>query len=229
MANNNEYSVLLGLQFDPNDKKKLDDEIKRIRESASGINSIRVGKIDGSLDKAIVSYTNKAGIATRETIKFNEEIKRTTVSTEKYGSAMMGVIKNTIQYATSIGLVYGALNQLSQGIEYISQLNKEMTNIQLLQTDGAKTDEQIASLALRYNSLAKELGATTLEVAKGSTEWLRQGKTIEQTQTLLRSSLMASKLGALESAQATEYLTAILNGFQMEASESIGVVDKLIK
>lgn len=40
--------------------------------------------------------------------------------------------------------------------------------------------------------------------------------------------MMASKLGALESAQATEYLTAILNGFQMEASESIGVVDKLI-
>ena len=39
---------------------------------------------------------------------------------------------------------------------------------------------------------------------------------------------MASKLGALESAQATEYLTAILNGFQMEASESTSVVDRLI-
>jgi len=39
---------------------------------------------------------------------------------------------------------------------------------------------------------------------------------------------MASKLGALDSAQATQYLTAILNGFQMEADEAISVVDRLI-
>lgn len=179
MANNNEYNVLLGLQFDPNDKKRLDAEIERIRKSATGINSIKVGSIDGNLDKAVVSYSNKLGIATRETIKFGEKIKRTTVETNKYESAldswtkgMANSIKQTVQYAMSIGLVYGALNQLAQGIEYITQLNKEMTNIQLLQVEGARSDEQVANLASRYNSLAKELGATTLEVSKGSVEWL---------------------------------------------------------
>lgn len=39
---------------------------------------------------------------------------------------------------------------------------------------------------------------------------------------------MASKLGNLESAEATEYLTAILNGYQMEAEEATSVVDRLI-
>jgi TP901 family phage tail tape measure protein len=110
----------------------------------------------------------------------------------------------------------------------VSELNKEMTKIQVLQVGGAKSNEQIASLALQYNGLAKELGATTLEVTKGSVEWLRQGKTIEQTQTLLQSTLMASKLGNMESAQATEYLTAILNGFQMQAEEATSIVDRLI-
>lgn len=40
--------------------------------------------------------------------------------------------------------------------------------------------------------------------------------------------MMLSKLGALESAQATEYLTAILNGFQMEAKEAESVVSRLV-
>lgn len=40
--------------------------------------------------------------------------------------------------------------------------------------------------------------------------------------------MMLSKLGALESAQATEYLTAILNGFKLEAEDAASVVDRLI-
>lgn len=40
--------------------------------------------------------------------------------------------------------------------------------------------------------------------------------------------MMASKLGALESADATEKLTSILNGFQMQADQAVSVVDKLI-
>lgn len=111
--------------------------------------------------------------------KLNDEfaILKSSLHTGRTGldswtEGMKNALKQTVEYALSIGLVYGALNQLSQGIEYISQLNKEMTNIQLLQVDGAKTNEQIGNLAMRYNSLAKEVGATTLEVAKGSVEWL---------------------------------------------------------
>ena len=39
---------------------------------------------------------------------------------------------------------------------------------------------------------------------------------------------MLGKLGNLEMAQSTEYLTAILNGFKMEAEDAIDVVNKLI-
>lgn len=39
---------------------------------------------------------------------------------------------------------------------------------------------------------------------------------------------MLGKLGNLEMAQSTEYLTAILNGFKMEAEDAIDVVNKLV-
>lgn len=40
---------------------------------------------------------------------------------------------------------------------------------------------------------------------------------------------MLATIGMMDSAEATESLTAILNGFQMEASGASGVVDKLLK
>jgi hypothetical protein len=87
-------------------------------------------------------------------------------------AGMAQSIKTTVQYATSIGLIYGALRQLKEGIKFVADLNKELTNIQVLQVDGAKTNKEIAELSLGYNKLATELGATTIEVARGSVEWL---------------------------------------------------------
>jgi len=117
------------------------------------------------------------------------------------------------------------LKQIKDGIQYIRDLNKELTNIQIVTGMSGK---EIARLATNFNDLAIEMGATTVEVAAGSTEWFRQGKTIEETTELMRATMMLSKLGNLEAAQSTEYLTSTLNGFKLEAEDAIGVVDVLI-
>ena len=145
-----------------------------------------------------------------------------------FGAGMTQSIKTTTQYALSVGLLYGALNQIRQAVTYVKDLNKALVDIQVLQIDGAKTNEEIASLAINFNDLARSMGATTIEVSRGSTEWLRQGKTIAETEELLKSTLMLSKLGALETAQSTEYLTSIMNGFKMETADASDVVSKLI-
>ena len=148
--------------------------------------------------------------------------------TDAWGQAMQRAMRQTVAYVASLASIQAVISQFREGIKYVADLNTEMTKIQLLQQEGAQTDEQIANLALQYNSLAQSVGATTLEVAKGSVEWLRQGKSIEETGELLKSTMYLSKLGALDSAQSTEYLTAILNGFKMEASDAADVVSKLI-
>lgn len=145
-----------------------------------------------------------------------------------WGLQIKNAIQQTISYTFSLGALRAAQQLLNSAVSYTIELNKEMINIQLLQAEGAKTDEDIASLAQSYNSLARELGATTVEVARGSVEWLRQGKTIEETTELLRASTMLSKLGAIDSAQATEYLTATLNSYNLGTQDAVKIVDKLI-
>jgi TP901 family phage tail tape measure protein len=125
-----------------------------------------------------------------------------------------------------MGLVYGSLNQLKQGISFINELDEHLTNVRIV--SGA-TAEETANLAHEYNSLAKELGTTTQEVARGSLEFIRQGKSQAETAELIRVSTMQAKLANMDAAQSTEYLTSIMNGFNLESGDMIGVLDKLVQ
>ncbi len=149
------------------------------------------------------------------------------VNRDGYGVAdMMGIaMKKMIMWAAAAEILYGTMRKIGEGIQYIRDLNKELTNIQIV---SGMSKEQIGSLALQYNNLAKELGATTLEVAKGSLEWVRQGKTAEETQQLLRASVMMGKLAALDQAQSTEYLTSIMNGYNLKIEEIMPTIDKMV-
>jgi len=157
--------------------------------------------------------------------------QKSATVTEKAAAAQNNIAKDlgnnvfkVMQWGIATSLVYGSLQEIRKALEYIVGLNKELTNIRIVTGMDAS---QVTELSNGYNQLAKEMGATTLEVAKGSLEWFRQGKTIEETNQLMKSSLMMSKLGNMDSAQATEYLTSTLNGFKLEAGDSIGVIDKL--
>ena len=154
--------------------------------------------------------------------------KRSATSIRNWGDRLSDAIKQTISYTFSLGALRAAQQALAEAMRFTITLNTEMTKIQELQAEGAQTPEEINRLASSFNGLAKELGATTIEIAEGSVEWLRQGKSIEETSELLRSSTMLAKLGNMEAAESTEYLTSTLNSYNMSAEEAIQVVDKLV-
>jgi hypothetical protein len=105
----------------------------------------------------------------------NESIavtKRAATGIRGWADSIGNAIKQTISYTFTLGGMRAAQQLLNEGIQYTIQLNKEMVNVQLLQAEGAQTDAEINALAGSYNKLAREMGVTTLEVAKGSVEWL---------------------------------------------------------
>ena len=101
-----------------------------------------------------------------------DSTKQAANANKSWSASLAGAMKQTLAYATSLGLLRQAQRLLADGIRYIIDLNKEMIAIQVLQVEGAQTPEQINALAQSFNNLAKELGATTIEVAQGSVEWL---------------------------------------------------------
>ena len=106
----------------------------------------------------------------------------------------------------------------------IVDMDKAVTNLSVAQGQGRDT---AANYLKQLNFQAQSIGATTKEVAQSADSWLRQGKSVKETGDLVYDSMILSKLGQIESAKASEYLTSALNGYKKSASEAIDIVDKL--
>lgn len=109
----------------------------------------------------------------------------------------------------------------------ISTARELDTSLFNLQVATGNTREQTKALLDTYNQMARELGATTPDIANAADAWLRQGKSIEESNMLIKDSMILSKIGMIDSAQATEYLTSTLNGYQLQASSALEIISKL--
>lgn len=106
----------------------------------------------------------------------------------------------------------------------------------VLQVDDAMTDLQMstgvsqqraAELMSTYADLGQELKATMVDVSASATEWLKQGKSIEESQKLARDSIVLSKIGDLSSEDSTKTITAAMKSYDMAESEVMNFVDEI--
>lgn len=172
-------------------------------------------------NRALAEQRVKTAIA-----ESNTKGKEQLTLVDKLKSSFKDYFNNFMSY----GLVNNAMNAMTtairQSIDTVIELNTAMTDVQMVT---GETASQTAELAREYSEMAQSLGATTTQIANGASEWLRQGKSIEETNQLLEASMVLSKVGAIESSQATELLTSTLNGYKMEAEDAMHVVDAMSK
>lgn len=158
----------------------------------------------------------------------SEKVKAQKGGASNIFEVIGGNIKNTITRMFDYTGVYRVLNKLMASFSKIIQLSKEldstMFNLRVV-TGGSR--EEAAGLIGDYRKLADQLGATTVQIANAANEWLRQGYEAQQANELITASTYLSKLGMIESGQATEYLTSMIKGFKLEVSDAINVVSKL--
>jgi len=153
-------------------------------------------------------------------------MQRTTKDGDSLSTSITKAAYKMMLWKVAGDIVFGTLQKFGEARKYMEDLDKELTKLQFVT---GQSVENVYSIAQGYNTLAAEMHVSTLEVAQGSLEWARQGKTAQESLNLTRESITLAKLGNLDAAQATEYLTSTLNGFKLEAKDAAGVVDKLIQ
>ena len=116
------------------------------------------------------------------------------------------------------------VSKLRESIQIAEELNKAFTDIEMV-TMG--TADATRELRQEYAELAVEMSGTVTQVANAANEWLRQGKTAQETTSLIKASMVMSRIGAIDSAEATEYLTSVLNGYKIEVQDVMHVVDAM--
>lgn len=183
------------------DPIKVQAEVDK-KQIQKDIKSIGTVKIDAKVDGAGKLNDTAAGI---------ESIQR------KAGATIAGL---TLLRQAFISLERAAKNMATTAAE----LDKQLTDLRMVT---GESYEDASRLVDSYNVLAKELGSTTTQVLNASSEWLRQGKSIQETQELIRQSMILSKVGAMDADTATKRLTSTMMGYGLAVSEVAGVVDRL--
>lgn len=134
------------------------------------------------------------------------------------------IMSNAVKKFTEWGLASSVVMQIKAVVNNVVELDGALVDLQMA-TGGTRPQTQ--ELLNTYIDLGKEIGATTTEVAASANDWLRQGKTVAETNTLIRDSMILSKIGNIDAAKSTEYLTTARNGYNVSVEKTIGIVDKL--
>lgn len=120
--------------------------------------------------------------------------------------------------------IYKIIDAGKQGLETVKEFNDLKTDLAMATGEGKA---YVNDLMKSYNDLGQELGAITSDVASSADSWLRQGRTMAETNQLIQDSMVLSKDAQMDSEQASKVLTATLNGFQMSADQAGHINDVL--
>lgn len=185
--------------------------------------------------KRLLVNTDKLNDANVAYTKSEEALKQSLDKTEKAWKKKNSLLSNIsagfadatariINYTSVYRAMWFAISKFKQSIQTAEELNKAFTSIQLVTLGTAEATQKLCK---EYADLAHEMSATVTDVAEGADAWLRQGKSAEEATQLIRASMVMSRIGVIKSAEATEYLTSVLNGYNMETQDVMHVVDAM--
>ena len=120
--------------------------------------------------------------------------------------------------------IYKIVDAGKEAISTVKELNDSITSLEMATGESYDTVKQMMS---QYNEMGQELGAVTTDIAEGADSWLRQGKTVQETNQLLKDSMVLSKVSDLSAADSTQYLTSAMNGYKVAAEDVMEIVDKV--
>lgn len=197
-------------------KEKFADANKEVKESAeqtaNAVDQEQTAMMNLNNINSIIANVNMYG-------------QRGTSVFQQFGSTL----NEAFMAYTGANLLQDALHKIveagKEAVDTVKELNDIGTDLQM--ATGADRDT-INQYMASYNDLGKEIGATTTDVAQAADEWLRQGHSISETNTLIQDSMMLSKIAQLDSADSTTYLTSAMKGYNVAANDVVGIVDKLV-
>jgi TP901 family phage tail tape measure protein len=121
-------------------------------------------------------------------------------------------------------IVMGSIHQITSGITYIKQFDDAL--VELLKVVNL-TDGQIKEMSQSAINLGKELGKSSTDVMHAFAEFGRQFKDIEEIKDVTTSAILASNVSTLSAAEAAKTLTTAMIAFNIEAKDSIRIVDSM--
>jgi TP901 family phage tail tape measure protein len=214
------------------------DQQKNARRQSmiEALNQLKVGKDITKEEKEKIAALIKQG-ATYEEIERSvknlnykqqaKEIQDTTRENKEFNKSLNKKKKGLFANITAATIYYAALRAVRQIIRQVvrtvTDLDKSFTEIAMVTKMNRKESWQLVG---SYQTLAKEVGTTTDQIAKLGVYFARQGRSAAEAFELTRVAALAAKVASIDAADSADYLTSAINGFGLATTEAMAISDK---
>ena len=235
-------------------EKALDAEVKRVQSSVTSMNATmakssavdslrqkiqqfydintashgRWGNDLKNIMSQLASGTEVPIVKLKELEKQFINIQNSARQAGKLGLSLFDSIKEQAKKFTQWVSITSIVKESVQAVKQLISVSKELDAVMTDFTMATgTTGSKLEALTESYSKLADKLKSTTTDVMTSATEWIKQGQSIADTETLVSNSMILSKIGKLDSADATKYLTSAMKGYKVSVDDTLSVVDKL--
>lgn len=193
-------------------------------------NSKAINKYGADLKKLEESYRNITTL--EEKLKLDKQFSglKSKISAEGLtGKSTRDELKRAFSQIAEFAGIYGAIQNViyevpRQMAQNVLEVDKAMTNLQMAT---GVTNDKAKELMSTYSQLGDDLKALGTDVAASATEWMKQGKSIEESQKLAKDSIVLSKIGDLSAEESTKTITAAMKSYDLDESEVMNFIDKI--
>lgn len=157
---------------------------------------------------------------TSEILTTKREIKQTS----NFLDSMATTLGNTIKWSIASSAINMVTGEVRKAWGYTKSLDESLNNIRIVTGQSADEMEQFAKQA---NRTAKSLGAATTDYTNASLIYYQQGLGEVDVQARTEATVKAANVTGQSTAEVSEQLTAVWNGYKVVAQEAELYVDKL--
>lgn len=215
-------------------KVEIDVDVSKLKEASKEIEDIGKRKqqkiqLDvntSELDEAVkkINHLKQGKIHIKANVDGTKAVDNMAKSYDTAKKSAQG-LGTSIKELAKLGLSFQTIEQSARAaVEAISDIDNAILDLELATGDSYS---EVRNMVSGYNDMAKSLGAITTEVTSGADTWLRSGKSLAETNMLIKDTMVLSKNAKMSSEDSSKVLTATLNGFQLAADQASHVNDIL--
>lgn len=173
----------------------------------------------GTLTKQQIEELNTKFVETQAKLR---EIKRDTDTT---GNAIKKAFSEKIIQTFAKALIMLAVRALKQVYTNVVKIDTAMTQLKIVTQANAEAYDNFAK---KVAESAKKIGSNITDLISSTTVFARLGYDLDEAAILAEKTTAYSQVAAVEINDATKSITAIVKGFNIEASQLESVIDRLI-
>ena len=149
---------------------------------------------------------------------------------EKYISPLQQAIsglgkkfKEILNYTLASVSIYRIFSVFRKGIQVIKDVDAAMVELRKVSKD---TTQELERFRKESYNIAQTIGSTGKDIINSAANWEKLGYAIKDASILAKNSALYANVGDMDISTATEHMTSTLKAFNIEAKDSISIVDK---